>query len=189
MAWWMLADHSERLLSVTLADPGSPHGFGGTKDAVGTPTNADYAGSGGGLINPELVRLIGEGDTSTDSMFSPRAALRALVWKPPLIPDREDAFVASLLQTHLGVDAYPGDKVMSANWPYIAPGVHGVNNALSPKYALDVIKILAAAHKPPVLWVRGAQDLAVSNTAASDPGTWGPMGLVPGYPGAEAYPS
>ena len=39
-----------------------------------------------------------------------------------------------------------------------------------------------------MLWVRGAQDLAVSNNAASDPGTWGPMGLVPGYPGAEAYP-
>lgn len=131
MAWWMLAEHSERILSVTLADPGSPHGFGGTKDAVGTPTNDDYAGSGGGLINPELVRLIGEGDMSSDSMFSPRAALRALVWKPPFIPEREDAFVESLLQVHLGEDAYPGDKVMSGNWPYVAPGVMGVNNALS----------------------------------------------------------
>jgi pimeloyl-ACP methyl ester carboxylesterase len=126
---------------------------------------------------------------STDSMFSPRSALRSLVWKPPLVPEREDAFVASLLQVHLGEDAYPGDKVMSANWPFVAPGAMGVNNALSPKYSLDVIKILAAPHKPPVLWVRGAQDLAVSNNAASDPGTWGPMGLVPGYPGPEAYPS
>jgi pimeloyl-ACP methyl ester carboxylesterase len=189
IAWWLLADHSERVQSVTLADPGSPHGFGGTRDAVGSPTNDDYAGSGGGLINPELVRLISEGDTSTDSMFSPRAALRALVWKPPFIPDREDAFVESLLQIHLGEDAYPGDKVMSGNWPYVAPGVMGVNNALSPKYALDVIKVLAASHKPSVLWVRGAQDLAVSNNAASDPGTWGPMDLVPGYPGAEAYPA
>jgi pimeloyl-ACP methyl ester carboxylesterase len=121
-------------------------------------------------------------------MFSPRAALRALVWKPPLVPDREDAYVASLLQVHIGDDAYPGDKVASPNWPFVAPGELGPNNALSPKYAIDVAEIIGADPKPPVLWVRGADDLAVSNSAASDPGTWGPMGLVPGYPGAEAYP-
>ena len=34
----------------------------------------------------------------------------------------------------------------------------------------------------------GHDDLAVSNTAASDPGTWGPTGRLPGYPGPEAYP-
>lgn len=189
IVWWMIAVHAERVLSVTQVDPGSPYGFGGTRDVDGTPTNEDFAGSGGGLINPELVRLISEGDTSADSMFSPRAALRALVWKPPLVPDREDAFVDSLLQVHLGEDAYPGDKVMSANWPFVAPGTLGVNNALSPKYALDPARMIKAPTKPPVLWVRGAHDLAVSDNAASDPGTWGPMGLVPGYPGADAYPS
>ena len=26
------------------------------------------------------------------------------------------------------------------------------------------------------------------NTAASDPGTWGPTGRLPGFPGSEAYP-
>ena len=30
--------------------------------------------------------------------------------------------------------------------------------------------------------------LAVSNTAASDPGTWGPTGRLPGFPGSDAYP-
>lgn len=188
IAWWLLAGHSSRVLTLTQADPGSPYGFGGTRDVAGTPTTEDFAGSGGGLINPELVRLIGESDTSTDSMFSPRAALRALVWKQPVIPAREDEFVASLLQVHLGDDAYPGDKVMSPNWPFVAPGERGVNNALSPKYALDVSRLVDAAAKPPILWVRGAQDLAVSNNAASDPGTWGPMGLVPGFPGTDAYP-
>ncbi|MFW2382683.1 MAG: alpha/beta fold hydrolase [Acidimicrobiales bacterium] len=189
IVWWLMAGHAERILSVTQVDPGSPYGFGGTRDVEGNPTNDDFAGSGGGLINPEFVRLITEGDTGTDSMFSPRAALRALVWKPPLVPAREDAFVDSLLQVHIGEDAYPGDKVMSANWPFVAPGVLGVNNALSPKYALDPAQMVESAAKPPVLWVRGAQDLAVSDNAASDPGTWGPMGLVPGYPGADAYPS
>jgi pimeloyl-ACP methyl ester carboxylesterase len=188
IAWWVLAEHPERIISVTLADPGSPYGFGGTRDTAGTPTTEDFAGSGSGLINPELVQRIADGDTSTDSMFSPRAALRALVWKPPFIPEREDAYVASLLQVHLGDDGYKSDMVPSTNWPFVAPGVKGVNNALSPKYALDVARILKAAAKPPILWVRGANDLAVSDRAASDPGTWGPTGLVPGYPGPEVYP-
>ena len=34
----------------------------------------------------------------------------------------------------------------------------------------------------------GADDIAVCNTAASDPGTWGPTGRLPGFPGSEAYP-
>ena len=188
VVWWLMAHHPERLLTVTQADPGSPYGFGGTKDAAGTPTTEDFAGSGGGLVNPQLVAAIQAGDATADTMFSPRSALRALVWKPPMIPDREDEYVASLLQVHIGDDAYPGDTVASPNWPFVAPGVHGPNNALSPKYAIDVKKIVGADPKPPVLWVRGANDLAVFDTAASDPGTWGPMGLVPGYPGAEAYP-
>lgn len=188
VVWWLMARHSDRLLTVTQADPGSPYGFGGTRDAAGTPTTEDFAGSGGGLVNPALVAQIEAGDTTADTMFSPRAALRALVWKPPLIPDRENEYVASLLQVHTGDDAYPGDKVASPNWPFVAPGELGPNNALSPKYAVDVAEIIDADPKPPVLWVRGADDLAVSNHAASDPGTWGPMGLVPGYPGAEAYP-
>jgi pimeloyl-ACP methyl ester carboxylesterase len=188
VVWWLVARHSSRLLTVTQADPGSPYGFGGTRDAAGTPTTEDFAGSGGGLVNPALVAQIEAGDTTADTMFSPRAALRALVWKPPLIPEREDEYVSSLLRVHIGDDAYPGDKVASPNWPFVAPGGLGPNNALSPKYAIDVAEIIGADPKPPVLWVRGADDLAVSNSAASDPGTWGPMGLVPGYPGAEAYP-
>ena len=62
VVWWMMADAPERLLSATLAGPGSPYGFGGTKDASGTPTTPDYAGSGGGLINPDLVRSLLDGD-------------------------------------------------------------------------------------------------------------------------------
>ena len=53
-----MADAPGRLLSATLAGPGSPFGFGGTRDARGTPTTPDYAGSGGGLINPDLVKSL-----------------------------------------------------------------------------------------------------------------------------------
>jgi pimeloyl-ACP methyl ester carboxylesterase len=188
IAWWVLAADSARLLSLTQADPGSPYGFGGTKDTAGTPTYHDFAGSGP-LANPELVKRIAAQDRGTESPLSPRAALRALVWKPPFIPEREDAYVDSLLQVHLGEQAYPGDLGGTANWPFVAPGAWGVNNALSPKYVGDLVdRMVAAEPKPPVLWTRGADDLAVADGAASDPGTWGPAGLLPGYPGPEVYP-
>ena len=90
VAWWVMADAPERLLSVTLPGAGSPFGFGGTRDAKGTPTNDDFAGSGGGLLNPVLIQNLLDGDHTADNPFSPRTVLRLLVWGPPCIPDRED---------------------------------------------------------------------------------------------------
>jgi pimeloyl-ACP methyl ester carboxylesterase len=189
VAWWMMADAPAKLISVTLAGPGSPFGFGGTKDARGTPTYSDYAGSGGGLANPVLYQGLMEGNRSLDSPFSPRSALRLLVWGPPFVPEREEAFLDAMFQVQLGEKGIPGDKVDSANWPYVAPGKWGHLNAMSPRYIGNLIKrILDADPKTRVLWIYGADDVAVSNSAASDPGTWGPTGRVPGYPGADEYP-
>lgn len=188
VAWGLLGQRSDRLIGVTLADPGSPYGFGATKDVDGTPTWDDFAGSGAGLINPELIRLMSEGDDSLDSPFTARSALRSLVVKPPFVPDREDDLVAAMLSTHLGDQDYPGDAAPSENWPGSAPGRWGPNNMLSPKY-LDLAEgVVAADPKPPVLWVRGDSDLSVSDSAMADPGTLGGMGLIPGYPGVEVYP-
>ncbi|MGE5141615.1 MAG: alpha/beta fold hydrolase, partial [Rudaea sp.] len=89
--WRLLMDHPERVQSVIQCDPGSPFGFGGTRDNEGTPCYPDYAGSGGGLANPELIKRLAAGDMSLESPFSPRSALRALIVKPPFIPEREDA--------------------------------------------------------------------------------------------------
>lgn len=188
VAWGLLAHHSRRLLSVTLADPGSPYGFGATRDENGTPTWDDFAGSGAGLINPEVVRLISEGNDTLESPFTVRSALRSLVVKPPFVPDREDELIAAMLSIHIGDRDYPGDAVASENWPGSAPGQWGPNNMLSPKY-LDLANgVVAAEPKPPILWVRGDSDLSVSDSAMADPGTLGGMGLIPGYPGTEAYP-
>lgn len=189
VAWWMMADWPERLISVTLAGPGSPYGFAGTKDAHGTPTNSDFAGSGGGLINPDLVQRLMDDDRSTDSPFSPRSVMRRLVWGPPFIPRREDALLDATFQVQLGDTGLPGDKQTSPNWPYVAPGKWGATNAMSPKYIGNLVeRILAAGTKVKVLWVYGSDDVAVSNHATSDPGNWGPTGLLPGYPGKEEYP-
>jgi pimeloyl-ACP methyl ester carboxylesterase len=188
VVWYMLREYPERFLSASLVDTGSPFGFGGTKDIEGTPCYDDYAGSGGGLSNPEFIKRLAEGDRGMDSQFSPRAAMRALVFKPPFVPEREEDLLSSMLTIHLGEQDNPGDFVQSPNWPYVAPGVWGSANALSPKYAGDISRLYAAEPKVDILWVRGSHDLAVSDTAASCPGTLGSMGLIPNWPGMEVYP-
>ncbi len=189
VAWWMIAAWPQRLLSVTLPGPGSPYGFGATRDELGTPVNDDYAGSGGGLLNRDLIRNIREGDFTAESPFTARSVLRLLVWGPPFIPEREDALVEATLQVHLGDRDLPGDHVSSDNWPHFAPGKWGATNAMSPKYTGDLVdRILAASPKPKILWIYGADDVAVSNNAASDPATRGQAGFLEGYPGVESYP-
>jgi len=189
VVWQMMADCPGRFLTATLVDTGSPYGFGGTKDVDGTPCYPDFAGSGGGLSNPELIQRMKSGDRSLESQFSPRAAIRMLLVKPPLVPAREEELLSSLLSTHIGDQDVPGDSVQSTNWPFMAPGKWGATNALSPKYAVDVKKIIAGEPKLKMLWVRGSHDLVVSDTAASDPGFLGKMGLIPGWPGETVFPA
>lgn len=121
VVWRLLMDHAERVLSTTQVDPGSPYGFGGTRDLLGTPTTPDFSGSGGGLANPELIRRISENDQSLDSPFSPRMALRTAILKPPFVSSREDALVLSMNATHIGPQDMPGDKTTSPNWPLSRP--------------------------------------------------------------------
>ncbi len=188
VVWHLLAYYPCRLRSAVLAAPGSPFGFGGTKDADGTPCHDDHAGSGGGLVHPELVERLRSGDRTTESPLSPRSVLRSVVFGQGFVPEREEAFLMATLMTHLGEQDYPGDSVPSANWPFVAPGKWGPNNALSPKYLCPVADIVRAQPKHSVLWVRGANDLTVANGAASDPGTLGALGRMPGWPGADVYP-
>jgi pimeloyl-ACP methyl ester carboxylesterase len=110
-----------------------------------------------------------------------QAALRASA--------REEDLLSASLSIHAGERAFPGDKTLSPNWPFVAPGVWGAANALSPKYVSEAVpRLLAAQPKPPVLWVRGSHDLSVSDQAAADLATLGALGLVPGWPGADLYP-
>ena len=178
------------VLSATLVDPGSPYGFGGTKDLDGTPNYPDFAGSGGGVVNAEFPKLIAAGDRSTDNpQASPRVVMNSFYWKPPFKPAREEDLLSSLLTEKIGPDKYPGDFVPSANWPNVAPGVYGPINALSPKYVGDSVKrFIAASPKPAILWVRGDADMIVGDNSFFDLGTLGQLGYVPGWPGAEVYP-
>ncbi len=188
--WQMLIDAPERILTVTLAAPGSPYGFGGTKDTDGTSHWDDFAGSGGGVVNPQFAQAMAAGDRSTDNpQAAPRNVMNNFYWKPPFKPAREEELLSSLLSEHIGEREYPGDLVPSANWPGVAPGVWGPANALSPKYAGDVSRLYSIEPKPRILWIRGDSDQIVSDQSLFDLGTLGALGAIPGWPGAEVYPS
>ncbi len=178
------------ILSATLVDPGSPYGFGGTKDADGMPCYDDFAGSGGGVVNPEFPKLIAAQDRGSDNpQASPRVVMNSFYWKPPFKPAREEDLLSSLLSEKIGPERYPGDFVPSPNWPNVAPGKWGPINASSPKYVGDSVqRFLAASPKPPILWVRGSDDQIVSDNSFFDLGTLGKLGFVPGWPGEEDYP-
>lgn len=182
-------DHPANVASITLSAPMSPYGFGATKDAAGTPTNPDFAGSGGGAANPEFVQRLAQGDRGTDSPNSPRNVMNAFYFRPPFraAPEREEVFVTSMLATRTGEGFYPGDMTVSEHWPGIAPGKSGVNNAFSPKYC-NLSGFADIDPKPPVLWVRGDSDQIISDTSLFDFATLGQLGLVPGWPGAEVCP-
>ncbi len=188
IVYHLLSLHPKRWITATLVGPGSPYGFGGTKDEQGTPCYPDHAGSGGGLFSPKLIERIAAGDRSTDHRFSPRNALRDLVYKRPFVPPREEAILDALFQVHRGERDLPGDIVRSPNWPYFAPGRWGATNALSPRYLLPPDALWRAEPKVPILWIRGADDVAISDQAASDPVTFGEMGLIPGWPGRDVFP-
>ncbi len=178
----------ERIQSLTLVDTMSPYGYTGTKDEMGTPCYDDGAPAGAGGVNPEFVRLLGEGYTGTEEQMEPRNVFRQFYVKPPFLPDREDALIASMLSTRVGEDWYPGDVAPSEHWPTAAPGTKGIVNAFSGKY-FDASGIVEISPKPPVLWVRGAEDQIVSDNAMFDIQALGALGAVPGWPGAEECPA
>ncbi len=182
-----LLKYPAEIRSLTLAAPGSPHGYGGTKDVDGTPTYADGAPAGGGGANPDFVRLLAEGYREDDNPLAPLNVMRSFYFKPPFRPAREAELLSSMLLTKIGEDNYPGDFVPSENWPGVAPGNRGVLNTLSGKH-YDAAGIVDVDPKPPILWIRGDSDQIVSNLAMFEIQALGSIGAIPGWPGMEACP-
>ena len=108
-------DFPREVRSLALAAPMSPYGFGGTRDEDGTPCHEDYAGSGGGTVNPELPRRIAAGDRTTDNPASPRSVIRSLFFPSPETVREEEAILNAMLAAAVGEDNYPGDAAPSAN--------------------------------------------------------------------------
>lgn len=180
-------DHPDRVAQVLLEAPASPYGFGGTRNVEGTPTWPDFAGSGGGTANPDFSAAVAAGDRSTDHPHSPLNVFRSLYVAPGTELADEDLLLDSVLSTRIGPGNYPGDVVVSENWPGVGPGTTGINNALSPKY-FDVSGFADVPQVGPVLWVHGSVDAIVSDTSSLDLGRLGALGILPGWPGVDVYP-
>ncbi|OUC92332.1 alpha/beta fold hydrolase [Streptosporangium minutum] len=182
-----LRDRPSAVRSVTLVNPVSPYGFGGTHGPDGALNHPTGVGGGAGAANPDFVRLLAAGDRSDDSPVSPRNVFRSTYVKPGTVVEDEDALVESMLSTRVGEDNYPGDTVSSDVWPGVAPGTRGVLNALAPTYfRLDDLHVIDP--KPPILWIRGEADVIVSDTSLFDLAHLGALGVVPGSPGTPAQP-
>ena len=180
-------DHPSMVASLVLVDPMSPYGFGGTKDNGGTPCWPDFAGSGGGTANPEFVGRLEVNDRTDTDPNSPRNVMNNFYFKPPFRAAKEEVLLSSVLSTQTGGDNYPGDMIVSENWPGVAPGERGMNNAISPKYC-NLEDFARVQPGPPVLWVRGEDDTIVSDASLLDFGYLGQLDAVPGWPGVETYP-
>jgi pimeloyl-ACP methyl ester carboxylesterase len=182
-----LLGHPHRLATVTLVNPVSPYGFGGSTGVDGRLVSPDGAGTGGGTVNPEFVARLAAGDTSTEAGSSPRRVLRAHYVKPPFVPEHEDMYVGAMLSTRVGPHHYPGDSRPSENWPGVAAGSSGVLNTMSPIH-LRLDGIDGVHPKPPVAWIRGDSDVIISDASTYDMAQLGALGVVPGWPGADQVP-
>jgi pimeloyl-ACP methyl ester carboxylesterase len=183
----LLRERAELIRTVTLVNPVSPYGYGGTRGEAGELTDPGAAGSGGGTANPEFVERLRAGDRSADSPLSPRQVLLNFYVKPPCQPEDTELLVDAILSSRIGDDHYPGDLVATDAWPGMAPGSRGVLNALAPNnFRLDDLHEVAP--KPPICWIRGADDQIVSNAAMFDLANLGALGLVPGWPGGQTHP-
>jgi pimeloyl-ACP methyl ester carboxylesterase len=189
LLWQYAVAHPDDLASLTMIAPVSPYGYGGTKGDDGTPCFHDFAGSGAGGAAPEFVRRLAAGDRSEDDpTTSPRVIMREYFGPRTNTPNVDEEFLLDeTLMTQVGEDFYPGDWTPSDNWPGLAPGSRGVLNTMTPKYyrATDVVDL---ARKPPVTWLRGAQDQVISDTSLFDFGYLGQIGAVPGWPGDDLLP-
>lgn len=202
-------DYPETVASLTLQAPMSPFGFGGSKNKgiELEPCSPDFAGSGGGTTNLPFIDCIRTHDGEIRSAQVPAAQCniqsharttmnafyfkmvngRTLLQRNIIDKATEELFTESMYSTKLGEENYPGNFVVSTNWPNVGPGATGVNNAISPKYC-NLSGFANAKTKAPVFWVRGADDQIVSDTSFLELNYLGSLGFVPGWPGRATHP-
>lgn len=188
VAWKFAALFPEKLSHLVLLSPMSPFGFGGTRGEAGQMYDERGWGAPGGFANPAFLGKLAEKDRGDDPVAARSVLGKSLFasgW--PVDKAWQDLFVDELLKIRLGEDYYPGNYQPLAEFPYVLPGEKGISNSLAPQYA-NVSGIADISPKPPILWIRGDRDGLVSDRSFSDLAVLGQMGIVPGYPGEEAFP-
>ena len=165
VAMKMMLLRPEVLDSVTLVNTISPYGYAGSTDEQGTRSYSDGSPGGAGYVDNEFIRRLAGGDRSKENPLSPRNIIERLYFKPPFVPDDIDKLLDAVLTTRVGNDWYPGNAVESPFWPGLAPGDRGIVNAFSRRY-FDASDIVDIRPKPPLLWLRGADDLIIDDDDA-----------------------
>lgn len=201
--------NSSAIKSLTLVSAMSPFGFGASMNTglELKPTSKDFAGSGGGAVNPSFIDSIRTQDekiastapegmksspqnyarTTMNTLYFKMVDGKTLLQREIIDQATEDAFTEAMFKTKLGEDNYPGNSGTTSDWPGMAPGDKGVNNAISAKYC-DISSFSKKGLKLPILWVRGDSDLIVSDTSFVDVNNLGKLGYIPGWPGNATNP-
>ncbi|PBQ31074.1 alpha/beta hydrolase [Sphingobacteriaceae bacterium] len=200
---------STTIQSLTLVSAMSPFGFGASMNTglELKPTSKDFAGSGGGAVNPSFIDSIRTQDaklpstapagmqaspqnyarTTMNTLYFKAVNGQTLLQRGVIDQATEDAFTESMFQTKLGEDNYPGNSAATADWPGMAPGDKGVNNAISAKYC-NISSFASKGLTLPILWIRGDSDLIVSDASFVDVNNLGKLGFIPGWPGDATNP-
>ena len=172
------------LEAVVLQAPLSPYGFGGTYDADGKKLEPLGLASGAGCANAQLVAALQSGDRAFIGSVIDTVYVTPTYQIEPALREK---FIDSVLTTRVGEGFYPGNSTTCGSWPFVVAGDKGICNTMAPNWC-DLSGLADIPNKPPILWIRGEQDLMVSDTSACDLAFLGKAGLVPGYPGEEVCP-
>lgn len=177
--------HSHRVEKLALLAPCPPYGFGGVKNEEGEPIHPLGLGSGAGSANKQLLMAIAAQGKDVLS-----GLLHSFCFSPNFKLDSklEDLLIDGLTSIELDDKMFPGDFYFTVHWPHVLAGDHGVLNTMSPKH-INLKLLLELEYKPDILWIRGADDVIVSDFSIFDFGHLGAMGMAPGWPGQKVFPS
>ena len=171
--------------SLTLIDPVSPYGFGGTR-ADGTPCRPDYAGSGGGVVSPEFVQRLAAGDRSSESTASPRSVMTSSYWSPTHRSRARTSCSRRCSSRRSATTSTRATRRRPSTGPASLPARAGSSTRCRRSTATGRARGPRPEAADPVdLRQRGRGDLRRS---AWDVGTLGQAGHVPGWPGEDAHP-
>ena len=156
--------HSHRVEELALLAPCPPYGFGGVKNEEGEPIHPLGLGSGAGSANKQLLMAIAAQGKDVLS-----GLLHSFCFSPNFKLDSklEDLLIDGLTSIELDDKMFPGDFYFTVHWPHVLAGDHGVLNTMSPKH-INLKLLLELEHKPDILWIRGADDVIVSDFSIFD---------------------